>query len=512
MTMRLWILTLSAFMVEISHCKSKVEVSPLNTVVWGPGLTPDEIILPARYFYIHAVDTQGKKLEDSPGNGFTVHIVGESDVGNCRTWINILDRKDGSFIVRYKTYQTCFNVEIHVKYSGEHVASSPYKVAGDMYADTCYCPEKNFTKWLQKFNCRGSYSQIEDDLKPFNSVNFTAIRESVIKRFDNPGSMSICNYVIKDNQVYRKCYGRYVGFKMFMDAILLSLSRKVHLPDLEMVVNLGDWPLVPVNQKPIFPVFSWCGSEDSYDIVMPTYDITESSLENMGRVMVDMLSVQGNIGKRWNEKIEKAFWRGRDSRRERLQLVDIAREHPDLFNASLVNFFFFVDAEKTYGKEKYMSFFKFFDYKYQVNIDGTVAAYRVPYLLVGDSLLFKQDSKYYEFFYHQLEPWKHYIPFKSDLSNLVDLIKWAKENDDEARKISLNGQKFARENLMPHDIFCYHAVLFKEWSTRLVSEIQVLPDMEHVPQPAPSDSQKSCTCPRLMREEDADKTDAKDEL
>jgi len=30
-------------------------------------------------------------------------------------------------------------------------------------------------------------------------------------------------------QIYRKTYGQHVGFKMFMDAILLSLTRKVSL-------------------------------------------------------------------------------------------------------------------------------------------------------------------------------------------------------------------------------------------------------------------------------------------
>jgi len=55
----------------------------------------------------------------------------------------------------------------------------------------------------------------------------------------------------------------------------------VFLPDLEFFVNLGDWPLS--SPKELFPLFSWCGSNYSVDIVMPTYDITESALENMGR-------------------------------------------------------------------------------------------------------------------------------------------------------------------------------------------------------------------------------------
>ena len=67
--------------------------------------------------------------------------------------------------------------------------------------------------------------------------------------------------------------------------------------------------------------------------------------------------------------------------------------------------------------------------KYQLNIDGTVAAYRLPYLLAGDSLVLKQHSEYYEHFYKRLLPWKHYIPINRDLSNLLDQIQWARDND-----------------------------------------------------------------------------------
>lgn len=59
---------------------------------------------------------------------------------------------------------------------------------------------------------------------------------------------------------------------------------QVRLPDVEFFVNLGDWPLE--KRKPtekIHPIFSWCGSNNTRDIVMPTYDLTESVLETMGR-------------------------------------------------------------------------------------------------------------------------------------------------------------------------------------------------------------------------------------
>ena len=59
-----------------------------------------------------------------------------------------------------------------------------------------------------------------------------------------------------------------------------------------------------------------------------------------------------------------------------------------------------------------------------------MAAYRLPYLMIGDSVIIKQDSEYYEHFYHQLEPYKHYIPMQHDLSDIVELVQWAIDNDD----------------------------------------------------------------------------------
>lgn len=49
---------------------------------------------------------------------------------NCRVWTNILDRKDGSFIVRYKLYETCYDMEISVKYEGNDVEGSPILIEG----------------------------------------------------------------------------------------------------------------------------------------------------------------------------------------------------------------------------------------------------------------------------------------------------------------------------------------------------------------------------------------------
>lgn len=77
---------------------------------------------------------------------------------------------------------------------------------------------------------------------------------------------------------------------------------------------------------------------------------------------MDILSVQGNVEKTWEERLPKLFWRGRDSNKNRLKLIDIAKENPDLFNVSLTNFFFYRELQDQYGpKSEHISFFKFMD-------------------------------------------------------------------------------------------------------------------------------------------------------
>lgn len=42
-------------------------VAPERCLVWGPGLSSD-MVVPVRYFFIQAADSNGEKLTVSPGN------------------------------------------------------------------------------------------------------------------------------------------------------------------------------------------------------------------------------------------------------------------------------------------------------------------------------------------------------------------------------------------------------------------------------------------------------------
>ncbi|XP_028655240.1 protein O-glucosyltransferase 3 isoform X1 [Erpetoichthys calabaricus] len=472
------------------------EISPEKTLVWGVGLR-SEVVLPVRYFFIQAVNTAGENFTLSPGkNPFTVKI---SSLSSEHLRVHApapLDRNDGSYLMRYRLYgSTEEGLKIEILYGEKHVAQSPYILKGPVYHEYCDCPDVDFAHWQASMSCPSEDLQISRDFSVFPHVDLKQMLREVPVRF-GPRT-GIIHYTILNNKIYRRTLGKYTDFKMFSDEMLLSLTRKVHLPDFEFYLNVGDWPVESrqFNETPgPVPILSWCGSAATRDIVLPTYDVTHSTLETLRGVSNDLLSIQGNTGPAWGSKTDKAFFRGRDSREDRLRLVNISKEHPELLDAGITGYFFFKEKEKDLGKASVIGFFDFFKYKYQVNVDGTVAAYRFPYLMLGNSLILKQESSYYENFYIHLKAGKHYVALREDLSDLIEKIKWAKQNDAKAQTIAREGQVSARELLQPSRLYCYYSMVFQMYAERQTSKPEIRQGMELVQQP--TDYSSFCSCHR----------------
>lgn len=71
-------------------------------------------------------------LTKSPGeNIVTGQIYGHSfNNVPCRIWTQIFDCKDGSFIVRYKIFNTCSNINIKVKIKGNELSLPHLEIQG----------------------------------------------------------------------------------------------------------------------------------------------------------------------------------------------------------------------------------------------------------------------------------------------------------------------------------------------------------------------------------------------
>lgn len=418
----------------------------------------------------------------------------ENDGTPIRGKVEILDSQNGKFIVRIKTFTSLARVKIVVTDElDRHFVNSPATFE-NLNHDECRCAVEIDT--FQK--AFGLEAREDDVLLGSEKLSYRENNELVREYFaSRPNSCALCHYVLKSGRIFRECFGQHVGFNMFSDATLVALARFVNLPDGEFWMNLGDWPHSKrknhKNENHLFQMVSWGSHDDFSDFVVPTYDLMDSTLGMMHRLSKDQFSVQSSARQiNWSDKIEKGFFRGRDSRQERLDLAQMSQKHPELVDAAITRYFFFKEDEQKYGKKsEHVPFGDHFKFKYQINVDGTVAAYRLPYLLLGNSAVLKQESAYFEHFYPRLEPFRHFIPLKRDLSDLIEKIKWAKENDEKVAEIVKAANQVAEEETAPVKVLWSWISLLKLISENMSGEVLVTDEMEEVPVPT---SNRPCSC------------------
>lgn len=94
-------------------------------------------------------------------------------------------------------------------------------------------------------------------------------------------------------------------------------------------------------------------------------------------------------------------------------------------------------------------------YKYSIYVDGHAFAFRLLRVMLSNSLVLRVESAfgYSGWYAEMLEPWKHFVPVKSDLSDLIAQVEWCKRNDAEARKIAEQGRQLA-EKIYGEEYLC----------------------------------------------------------
>ena len=97
------------------------------------------------------------------------------------------------------------------------------------------------------------------------------------------------------------------------------------------------------------------------------------------------------------------------------------------------------------------------EFKYIINIDGEVNAWRLAAELSYNSVILIVDSKYNykSWFYKYLIPYVHYIPIKNDLSNLLEEITKLIDDDVYAENIANNSVLFYEKYLTKEGILKY---------------------------------------------------------
>ncbi len=141
--------------------------------------------------------------------------------------------------------------------------------------------------------------------------------------------------------------------------------------------------------------------------------------------------------------INKVGWIGRRSHGYRQWLMDIANNNQDMFDCQFMDW-----GSDWQTPSKFISFEELVrTYSILIDVEGYGYSGRVKYLLWSRRPLILVDREYKEFYYKWLVPWKHYIPVKRDMSDLVEKARWCLDNYDQAKQIAENAYEFSQIHL-----------------------------------------------------------------
>lgn len=299
--------------------------------------------------------------------------------------------------------------------------------------------------------------------------------------------------------------------------MLITLCKERKVPDIEFFINRRDYPhfrkdgcepyeqiygnkqpLKSHNYEKYSPIIGFSGNKHFADILMPTYEdwaravYQETATSNeTGKVFLRACQTYPKIIPQipWESKIKKAVFRGSttgtgvsngvDGKEEpvnqRLLAYVIAEKNKDLIDygitkwnlrpRKLYNYKYLEtiapqDPKKPYFLANRLDLQQQSEYKYILNLEGNVAAYRLSYELSSGSVILLAKSKWEMWYTRMLKPYVHYVPVQENLSDLTTQIIWCIKNDEKCHEIAKNAKRF-------YDIYLGTAGVLDFWQKRL---------------------------------------------
>ncbi|XP_068612510.1 protein O-glucosyltransferase 1 [Brachionichthys hirsutus] len=318
-------------------------------------------------------------------------------------------------------------------------------------------------------NCSCHLSVLQQDLEPFRGGVSEALVAAALGR--GVGT----HYQVIGHKLYRQHDCMFPARCQGVEHFILQVVAR--LPDVEMIVNVRDYPQVPSWVQPTLPVFSFSKTADYQDIMYPAWTFWEGGPavwpiypSGLGRWDLMREDLEKHAAQwPWKRKESRGFFRGSRTSPERDPLIMMSRDHPELVDAAYTKNQAWKSEKDTLGRPpaKEIPLVDHCKYKYLFNFRGVAASFRFKHLFLCGSLVFHVGDEWQEFFYPQLKPWVHYIPVRQDLHDVRQLLQFAKENDAVAQEIATRGKEFILNHLRMEDISCYWERLLTEYSRLL---------------------------------------------
>jgi len=287
--------------------------------------------------------------------------------------------------------------------------------------------------------------------------------------------------------------------------MLLELCDHRQIPDIELFINRRDFPIMKrdwtepyhhifnSDKYPLIshvhhkytPVLSSCNTDDFADILLPTWEDWSRVSAAENRYFDHVAKTYPNFDTPWDDKKPTAVFRGSTTGagvtidtnmrlkaaylshttapEDGVPLLDAGISKWNLRPRKLCEEKYLQTIDITslpFGLAKFFSTEEQSTYKYILNIDGHVTAYRLSLELSMRSVILLVKSPYKIWYSHLLEPYVHYVPVAEDLSDLLDQIRWCREHDDECRQIAINAFEFHNKYLQKKGMFDYLQKLF----------------------------------------------------
>ncbi|XP_005098880.1 protein O-glucosyltransferase 1 [Aplysia californica] len=324
-----------------------------------------------------------------------------------------------------------------------------------------------------------------DDCSNEDCGCFTSVLDADLAVWENKGKITQkdveaalpfgVHYQIFNHKLYRHkdCMFpfRCSGVEHFL------LEQLPHLPDMEMVINVRDWPQTSRHREPL-PVFSFSKvAAHHWDIMYPAWTFWEGGPAvwpiyptGLGRwdLQRDIISKKAAEWP-WDKKENKGFFRGSRTSYERDPLVLLSRKEPDLVDAQYTKNQAWKSEEDTLyaAPAEEVKLEDHCKYRYLYNFRGVAASFRLKHLFLCNSTVFHVGNEWLEFFYPALKPWVHYIPVSTKLTEGRDLFIFAKENQEVVKGIADRGRQFIVDHLRMDDITCYWSKLLQRYAQLL---------------------------------------------
>ncbi|WP_181175710.1 glycosyl transferase family 90 [Mesorhizobium sp. B2-3-4] len=143
---------------------------------------------------------------------------------------------------------------------------------------------------------------------------------------------------------------------------------------------------------------------------------------------------------------DRAFWAGRCMHEARKATVRFASTRPDLLDAYDTGPNYDARANQ-YSRGFWTMEEQVATYRYMIDVEGAGYSGRLKLLLHTKRVVLLQDRPWREWFFDDIEPFRHYVPVARDMSNLAERIEWLRANPKREAEIGAEAQDFAQIRL-----------------------------------------------------------------